>query len=278
LFRANRGNLGAAVLARRQAKASPRPNLTDLLCAAAGVRALERGIAHPPGLVTATTAPGAAKEAAMTVHQKFGPPAYEFHPELGYLCPSRQLRQNVRVGLAAAAFGLIAGVAATATLLPRHGSDLTPTEPALAATAKSIGDTTPLVAPSAAIISPRVPAGSVERGAIKPPPPAAAAKLGTEPTFSPNAAPPVVETPAAPVVTTDRGTAAVGASEPVRAGASKRTRTAHSVARRRYREPTPTDAFATSPFGLQTSRFADETRSGRSGRRSGWGWGGDWRW
>ena len=33
-------------------------------------------------------------------------PTHLFHPELGYLWPSRQLRQNVRVGLAAAAFGL----------------------------------------------------------------------------------------------------------------------------------------------------------------------------
>jgi len=215
----------------------------------------------------------------MTVHQKFGPPAYEFHPELGYLCPSRQLRQNVRVGLAAAAFGLIAGAAATATLLPRHGNDLTPTEPALAAAAGWAGDPTPLALPSTSVISPRAPSGSAERGstgaAVKPPAPAAPTSPAAE---TANAPPAVVVTPAAPVATTDRGTAAVGASEPARAVPSKRTKTAHSVARRRWREPAPTDAFATSPFGLQTSRFADETRSGRSGRRSGWGWGGDWRW
>src|SRR5438094_1396969 len=155
----------------------------------------------------------------MTVHQRFGPPAYEFHPELGYLCPSRQLRQNVRVGLAAAAFGIITGVAATAALLPRHSGDLTPTAPALAVAAGSIGDTTPLVAPSASITSPRAPSGSAERGstgALKQPPPAAPTSpaAGTA-----NAAPPAVETPAAPGVTTDRGTAAASASEPVRAGA-----------------------------------------------------------
>jgi hypothetical protein len=209
----------------------------------------------------------------MTVHQRFGPPGYEFHPELGYLCPSQQLRQNVRVGLAAAAFGLIAGAAATVVLLPRHSGDLTRAEPALAsAAADPVRDSTPVTTLSSSIASPRVPSGSAERGAVKQPPPAAAARLGTDPNFSPNAASPAVEAPAAPVVTTDRGTA-VGASEPVRAGASKRTRTAHSVARRRYREPAPTDAFATSPFGLQTSRFADETRSTR--RRD---WGGYWRW
>src|SRR5215475_3877226 len=58
---------------------------------------------------------------------------HEFHPELGYLCPSRQLRQNVRVGLAAAAFGLITGVAGVLVLLPRHSDDIAWTEPALAA-------------------------------------------------------------------------------------------------------------------------------------------------
>src|SRR5882724_187452 len=75
----------------------------------------------------------APEEAAMTLHQKFGRPGYEFHPELGYLCPSRQLRQNVRVGLAAALFGIITGLGAALVLLPRHSDNIAWTEPALAA-------------------------------------------------------------------------------------------------------------------------------------------------
>src|SRR5262245_17898178 len=63
------------------------------------------------------------------------PPGYQFHPELGYLCPSRQLRQNVRVGLAAAAFGLVTGLGGALALLPRHSNDVAWTEPALAAAA-----------------------------------------------------------------------------------------------------------------------------------------------
>ena len=54
----------------------------------------------------------------MLLQQKSNPPTYEFHPELGYLCPSRQLRQDLRAGLAAVAFGIIAGLAAAMTLFP----------------------------------------------------------------------------------------------------------------------------------------------------------------
>jgi hypothetical protein len=59
----------------------------------------------------------------MSSHHKFNQPAYEVHPEFGYLCSSDQLRQNVRVGLAAAAFGIIVGLVSAMVLFPRHGSD-----------------------------------------------------------------------------------------------------------------------------------------------------------
>ena len=209
----------------------------------------------------------------MTVHQRFNQPAYEFHPELGYLCPSRQLRQNVRVGLAAAAFGLITGAAATMVLLPRHAADLTRTEPALA-----MGAIDPVrdSVPTTSNLSPAgTPSGTAERvspgGAAKQQPSAAPSTPAASPAVGATK-PERPEAPAAPVVT-DRGTATASASEPVRAAASKRTRTAHSTARRRGREPAPADAFASSPFGMQTGRFADETRSGR--RRD---WDGFWRW
>jgi hypothetical protein len=210
----------------------------------------------------------------MTVHQRFGPPAYEFHPELGYLCPSRQLRQNVRVGLAAAAFGLVAGAAATAALLPRHG-DLTRSEPALVMPAADpVRDPAPPTASSVSTVSRGAPSSTAERaspGVVKQQPPATPASpaVGVA-----SAARPAAETPAAPVIATDRATAGSG-SEPARAATSKRTRTAHSTARRRAREPAPPDAFAASPFSFQTGRFADETRDGR--RRDWGGWGG-WRW
>jgi len=210
----------------------------------------------------------------MTLHQRFNQPAYEFHPELGYLCPSRQLRQNVRVGLAAAAFGLITGAAATMALLPRHAGDLTRTEPALAMEAVDpVRDSPPTTSSSSTVGAPSGTAvwastggGVKQQPSAEPSSPGAISAGGA-------AKPERAETPAAPAVTTDRGTATASASEPVRAVPSKRTRTAHSTARRRGREPAPADAFASSPFGLQTGRFADETRSGR--RRD---WDGFWRW
>jgi len=207
----------------------------------------------------------------MTLHQRFNQPTYEFHPELGYLCPSRQLRQNVRVGLAAAAFGLITGAAATMALLPRHAGDVTRTEPALAMEAVDpVRDSPPTTSNSSTV---GAPSGTAETGsAVKQQPSAAPLSPGAIPAGG-AAKPERSEMPAAPAVTTDRGTATASASEPVRAVPSKRTRTAHSTARRRLREPAPSDAFASSPFGLQTGRFAAETRSGR--RRD---WTSFWRW
>src|SRR5436309_11138955 len=100
----------------------------------------------------------------MTVHQRFGPPAYEFHPELGYLCPSRQLRQNVRVGLAAAAFGLITGMAGAIALLPRHDGDPARSKTLLAAEPPGpVRGSTPLMASSPSIGSPEAPLGAGER-------------------------------------------------------------------------------------------------------------------
>jgi hypothetical protein len=198
----------------------------------------------------------------MTVHQRFGPPAYEFHPELGYLCPSRQLRQNVRVGLAAAAFGLVAGVAGAIMLLPRH--DLAQSEPMVAvAPVGQVKESTPLPASSPSIASPigsrgtPASAGGISvDGVAKQQPPPTAPTVPTSPGVeAPNAAPAAVEAPAAPAV------------------ARKSTRIAHSVARRRAREPAPPNTFATSPFGFQTGRFAGEANSNR--RQD---WNGGWRW
>jgi len=39
----------------------------------------------------------------MSKHENNRVPTYAFHPEFGFLCPSHELRQNVRVGIAAAA-------------------------------------------------------------------------------------------------------------------------------------------------------------------------------
>jgi hypothetical protein len=210
----------------------------------------------------------------MTLHQKFSRPGYEFHPELGYLCPSGQLRQNVRVGLAAALFGIVAGVAATAALLPRRSVERAWSEPVLAAEpAGPARDSTPLTVSSSSIA--RTPSATAARvstdGVVKQPLPAAPISPAVGPA---NVAFPTVETPArAAPVTIDRGTAAPSASEQVRTVARKRTKTANSSVRRRGHEALTPDAFATSPFGFQTGRFADDTRSGR--RRD---WGDGWRW
>jgi hypothetical protein len=184
-------------------------------------------------------------------------PTYEFHPELGYLCPSVQLRQNVRVGLAAAAFGLIAGVGGAMALFPKHSDDVARTEPVLAA------------APSDSVSHSTTATRDSADGVVKPL--SAAATIGLE---AANEAPPPVETPAqaAPVVTTDRTAAAKG-GEQARAVSSKRVKTTSSSARRRGREPAPLDSFATRPLGFQLSPFAYDTRSAR--RRD---WGGGWSW
>jgi hypothetical protein len=197
----------------------------------------------------------------MTVHQRFGPPAYEFHPELGYLCPSRQLRQNVRVGLAAAAFGLVAGVAGAIMLLPRH--DRAQSEPVLAvAPSGPVKESTMLPASSPSIASPTAPqeapasaAGiSVDSVAKQQPPPTVPTVPTSPAVEAPSAAPAATDAPAAPTVV------------------RKRTRMAHSTVRRRAREPAPPNGFAT-PFGFQTGRFAGETSSAR--RQD---WSGGWRW
>jgi hypothetical protein len=198
---------------------------------------------------------------------------YEFHPELGYLCPSRQLRQNVRVGLAAAAFGLITGVGGVLALLPRHSDDVVWTEPALAAApADVVNRSTPTMSsgPSAPVVTldtaKRVPAD----GVAKPLPTAGTASLG----IASNAASPPVEIPAqvTPPVTSDR-TAAEKGTEQRRAVSGKRVKTASSSAHRRAREPAPFDSFANRPRGFQLGPFAYDTRFGR--RRdegNGWSW------
>jgi hypothetical protein len=204
-------------------------------------------------------------------------PTHEFHPELGYLCPSRQLRQNVRVGLAAAAFGIITGLAAAAVLLPRHGPDPARSEYLLAgAPSGPAGDLAPLPAPSPSVALAAAPAGAVARvstgasqkqlAAATPVTPAAGA--GDELSAA-------VQAPAraTPVTTNDRGMAAVSGHEHVRAEAIKRTKRTKANARPRAREPYPTDAFAASPFSYETRRFSDGTRSAR--RRD---WGSSWSW
>jgi hypothetical protein len=198
---------------------------------------------------------------------------YEFHPELGYLCPSRQLRQNVRVGLAAAAFGLIAGVGGAMALLPRHSDDVVWTEPSLTAAPADSASRSTLTVGSGSF-APVVTLDTAKRvpadGVAKPLPTARTAGLG----IASDAASPSVEIPAqvAPLVTPDR-TAAEKGTEQRRAVSSKRAKTASSSGRRRAREPAPLDSFANRPRGFQLGPFAYDTRFGR--RRdegNGWSW------
>jgi hypothetical protein len=201
-------------------------------------------------------------------------PTREFHPELGYLCPSRQLRQSVRVGLAAAAFGIITGLAAAAVLLPRHGPDPARSEPLLArAPSGPTGDLAPLPAPSPPVALAGAPAGAaaqvstgVSHKQLTPAAPETPA-AGAEGELSA-----AVQAPARanPVATTDPGAAAVSVHEHVRA-AIKRTKRTKVNTRPRAREPYPTDAFAASPFSLETRRFSDDTRSARR-RGTSWSW------
>jgi hypothetical protein len=203
-------------------------------------------------------------------------PTHLFHPELGYLCPSRQLRQNVRVGLAAAAFGLITGLGAALVLLPRHSDNIAWTEPALAAApaesaSRSVSGSGPSSLAATSDTAKRIPADGIvkqlpERATISP-------GIGAA-----NDAHPQGEIPAraAPLVTSDR-TAAVRGTEQGRPVSRKRVKTASSYARQRAREAAPPDSFANRPanrpVGFQLSPFAYDTRSGQ--RRD---WGSGWSW
>jgi hypothetical protein len=207
----------------------------------------------------------------MSKHENDRLPTYAFHPELGFLCPSLELRKNVRVGIAAAAFGLVTGVAGAMALLPKHVPDPIRTSPLLA------------VAPSDASSD----LESLSIGLTGAPPGAAAlvstdgharqlAPMGsTTPVAAANEALRATETPVrpTPVVTAERGVAAVTSSEHSRAVANKRTRTAKATTRRHVREPYPAEVPATSPFNYETRRFSDDTRSGRRRDKDGsWPW------
>jgi hypothetical protein len=200
-------------------------------------------------------------------------PTHDFHPELGYLCPSPQLRQKVRVGLAAAAFGLVTGVGGALALLPRHSADVTWTEPAMAAAATdSVSHSTRVTGsgPSSLAKTSDTARRVSADGVVK------QSALGgtTSPVIgAANEAPPTVEIPdrAAPVVTVDR-TVAVRAAERGQAVSSKRVKTARSSVRRRPREPAPPDSFANRPIGFQLGPFANDTRSGRRRDWGGWSW------
>jgi hypothetical protein len=201
------------------------------------------------------------KEAAMSPHQSYNPPTTEFHPELGYLCPSRQLRQNVRVGLAAAAFGLLAGLAAAVALFPRHGASPSLATPALAVAPSGPASDPPAPLTQVSTDTPDKQPASVAHTARVP---EAATKASVD-----------VQAPVqnAPAVNADRGTTAVSRTEHIRTVASKRTRKAKVAARPRGREPYPIDAYAASPFSFETRRFADDTRPARRrDRGSMWSW------
>jgi hypothetical protein len=191
----------------------------------------------------------------MSPHRNHGLPTYEFHPEFGYLWPSHQLRQNVRVGLAAAAFGLITGLAGALAMLPRHSASAALTTPMLVeAPAGPASDLALLPASSSNAPDKRVaPATPTTRAA-------GAANESS-------AAVQALATPAAP---TARGTPTV---EHVRTVTSKKTKRAKATAHPRGREPYPTDALAASPFSFETRRFSDDARSTwRRDRGSSWFW------
>ena len=207
----------------------------------------------------------------------YRPRTHEFHPELGYLCPSRQLRQNVRVGLAAAAFGVITGLAAAIVLLPRHGADPARSEYLLAgAPSGPAGDLASLPAPAPSAALAGAPAGTAARVSNS-----ASNKLMapatpvTPPAGTANESSAAVQAPAqaAPVTTTDRGAETVSGNEHVRPEAKRRAKRTKAAVRSRAREPYPTDAYAASPFRFETRRFSDGTRSTR--RRD---WGSIWSW
>jgi len=192
----------------------------------------------------------------MSVRQNHSLPTYEFHPEFGYLWPSHQLRQNVRVGLAAAAFGLITGLAGAMALFPRHSASAALTAPALAAAPGGAANDLALLPASNPSIAP-------DKQLAPATPTARVAGPANEPSAA-------VQAPATPAVSAVRAMTTV---EQARTEASKKTRKAKAHARPRGREPYPTEAFAASPFSFETRRFSEEPRSTwRRDRGSSWPW------
>jgi hypothetical protein len=192
----------------------------------------------------------------MSPHQNLGLPNYEVHPEFGYLWPSHQLRQNVRVGLAAAAFGLITGLAGAMALFPRHSASAALTTPVLAAApAGPTSELAPLPVSGPSIVRDKqvAPATPLTRSA----------GAGNDPSAA-------VQVPAAPAVPAVRSMTTV---EHVRTETSKKARRAKANARPRAREPSPTEALAASPFSFETRRFSDGARpTWRRDRGSSWFW------
>jgi hypothetical protein len=162
----------------------------------------------------------------------------------------------VRVGLAAAAFGLIMGLAGAIALLPRHSASAALTTPSLAVgPADPASDLALLPAPAPSIVTDKqvAPATSITR----------AAGAANEPSAA-------VQTPAPPAPPTIRSATTV---EHARTEVSKKPRRAKAHARPRGREPYPTEAFAASPFSFETRRFSDDARSTwRRDRGSSWSW------
>jgi len=182
---------------------------------------------------------------------------------------ARDVARARRAELAAAAFGIIAGVAGAMTLFPTPSSDLARSGYALAMIPpRPMIPPSPVrdSAPPTVLIAPRAPAGATERrgGGVKELPPAAPTRQTVE--VVAQEAPPSVETPAqaVPAVTSDRGMVQASLPKQSRPVSSKKTRTVHSSVRRHT--PDPRAAFATSPYG-------DGTRNVR--RRA---WGGGWSW
>src|SRR5262249_42117340 len=74
----------------------------------------------------------------MRSHDEFDPGLREFHPDFGYLYPSRRLRSRVRLALSAAIFGILVG-AIGATLV----SGRSPRDPARVDTALTLRPVSP---------------------------------------------------------------------------------------------------------------------------------------
>jgi hypothetical protein len=182
----------------------------------------------------------------------------------------------VRVGLAAAAFGIITGLAAAVFLLPRHGADPARSEYLLTgAPSGPAGELAPAPAPSPSVTPAGAPASTATRASTG----ASNEQLApaapvTPPAGRGNALSAAAQAPvqATPVTTTDRGAATVSGNEHVRPEARKRTKRAKAPVRSRAREPYPTDAYAASPFRFETRRFSDDTRSRRRDWGSIWSW------
>jgi hypothetical protein len=221
----------------------------------------------------------------------------EFHPEFGYLVPTRKLRGTMRVALAAAVFGVIMGAVGVMVLVPRIARDLriahaASGEPAVtvgAAIASPPETTGPMLATDGSA-GQSLPAAATGRRFAAPKGGAAAApsaadadkpcKEETWPYFdskclwggpAKDSSAAVLSAEAPPVAAAGADVAPAAANPPQQRQVAAKKKVRTTVARRRKEEPDPRTAYV-NPYANPYSNSYGSWRGGGYEPRRDWGW------